>query len=57
MQEELFALINRTELAAQHAEASGFHDTAQALKSIAAVLKTPGDEFQRANLMQFLPIA
>jgi hypothetical protein len=51
--EELLALINRTELAAQHAEASGFHDTAQALKTIVAALRQPDDEAPRANLFQF----
>ena len=39
MEEELFVLINRTELAAERADMSGFHDTAHALRSIAAALK------------------
>ena len=41
MEEELFALINRTELEAGRAEALGFHETAQALKFIASSLRNP----------------
>ena len=41
MEEELFVLINRTELAAERADMSGFYDTARALRSIAVALKTP----------------
>ena len=54
MEEELFALINRTELAAQNAERSGFHDTAQALRIIATALGKPEKSTtNRARSLQY----
>jgi hypothetical protein len=53
MEEELFVLINRTELAAERAEKSAFYDTAQALRSIAAGLKSLDQDTIGTSQLQF----
>ncbi len=54
MDKELQNLVNRTKLAAEHAEKSGFFETAQALLNIASMLgESSATSSMNSKLLQF----
>ena len=54
MEDERYALINRTELAAERADKSGFHETANALRAVAGTLTNMGPAAgQSSSLFQY----